>query len=92
MDGCPVFKQRRVRKPKRFYDDTSSSEPEENFRCMVFNVVVDTLIQELSDRFENLFLVSKRFQFMAQMDQMTQAELEESVTTYCMPAEWTFSY
>lgn len=69
MDRCPLFKQRRIRKPKRFYDDTSSSEQEqeskENFRCMVFNVIVDTVIQELSDRFINLFLVSERFRFIA---------------------------
>ncbi|TKS66120.1 Zinc finger MYM-type protein 1 [Collichthys lucidus] len=81
--------KRRVRKQKRFQDDNSSTghhekEPERHFRCMVFNVIVDTVLQELSDRFSNLQLVSEKFKFITKMEHMTQAELEESVTRYAL--------
>ncbi|TKS66092.1 hypothetical protein D9C73_000148 [Collichthys lucidus] len=89
MDASPEFKERRVRKQKRFQDDNSSTghhekEPERHFRCMVFNVIVDTVLQELSDRFSNLQLVSEKFKFITKMEHMTQAELEESVTRYAL--------
>lgn len=89
MDASPEFKERRVRKQKRFQDDNSSTghhekEPEMHFRCMVFNVIVDTVLQELSDRFSNLQLVSEKFKFITKMEHMTQAELEESVTRYAL--------
>ncbi|KAM7408133.1 hypothetical protein PAMA_016407 [Pampus argenteus] len=51
---------------------------------MVFNVIVDTVLQELSDRFSNLQLVSEKFKFITKMEHMTQAELEESVTRYAL--------
>ncbi|CAL9694792.1 unnamed protein product [Knipowitschia caucasica] len=89
MHASPEFKERRLRKQKRFHDDNSSTghhekEPERHFRCMVFNVIVDTVLQELSDRFTNLDILSTKFAFIAQMDQMTKAELEESVTKYAL--------
>ena len=55
-------------------------EPETHFRCMGFDVIVDTVIQELSDRFCNL--VSEKFIF--KMEHMTKAELEESVTRHVL--------
>lgn len=89
MDASPEFRERRFRKQKRFHGDDSSSghyeqEPETHFRCMVFNAIVDTVIQELSDRFCNLQLVSEKFKFIFKMEHMTKAELEESVTRYAL--------
>lgn len=89
MDASPEFKERRVRKQKRFQDDDSSTghhekEPERHFRYMVFNIIVDTVLQELSDRFSNLQLVSEKFKFITKMEHMTKAELEESVTRYAL--------
>lgn len=86
MDASPEFKERRFRKQKRFQDDNSSTghhekEPERHFRCMVFDATVDTVLQELSDRFSNLQLVSEKFKFITKM---TKAELEESVTRYAL--------
>ena len=46
-------------------------EPETHFRCMGFDVIVDTVIQELSDRFFNLQFASKKFIF--KMEHMTKA-------------------
>ncbi|KAL2083833.1 hypothetical protein ACEWY4_019351 [Coilia grayii] len=89
MDATPEFRERRVRKQKRFHGADSSTghfeqDPETHFRCMVFNVIVDTVIQELSDRFCNLQLVSEKFKFIFKMHHMTKAELEESVTRYAL--------
>lgn len=89
MDASPEFRVRRFRKQKRFHCDDSSTghyeqEPKTHFRYMVFNVIVDTVIQELSDRFCNLQLVSEKFMFNFKMEHMTKAELEELVTTYAL--------
>uniref|UniRef100_A0A3Q0SEZ9 TTF-type domain-containing protein n=1 Tax=Amphilophus citrinellus TaxID=61819 RepID=A0A3Q0SEZ9_AMPCI len=89
MDASPKFKERRFRKQKRFQDDNSCTayhekEPERHFRCMVFNVIVDTVLQELSERFSNLQPVSEKFKFITKMEHMTKAELEESVTAYAL--------
>uniref|UniRef100_A0A665VMK7 DUF4371 domain-containing protein n=1 Tax=Echeneis naucrates TaxID=173247 RepID=A0A665VMK7_ECHNA len=89
FDTSPDFKERRFRKQKRFQDDNSSTghhekEPERHFRCMVFNAIVDTVLQELSDRFSNLQMVSEKFKFITKIDHVTKAELEESVTRYVL--------
>jgi hypothetical protein len=89
MDASPEFKERRFRKQKRFQDDNSSTghhenEPERHFKCMIFNVIVDTVLQELSDRFSNFHLVSEKFKFITKMEHMTKAEQEESVTRYAL--------
>uniref|UniRef100_A0A3Q0QS16 HAT C-terminal dimerisation domain-containing protein n=1 Tax=Amphilophus citrinellus TaxID=61819 RepID=A0A3Q0QS16_AMPCI len=89
MDASPKFKEKRFRKQKRFQDDNSCTayhekEPERHFRCMVFNVIVDTILQELSERFSNLQPVSEKFKFITKMEHMTKAELEESVTAYAL--------
>ena len=81
--------KRRFRKQKRFQDDNSSTghhenEPERHFKCMIFNVIVDTVLQELSERFSNFHLVSEKFEFITKMEHMTKAELEESVTRYAL--------
>uniref|UniRef100_A0A3B5Q119 DUF4371 domain-containing protein n=1 Tax=Xiphophorus maculatus TaxID=8083 RepID=A0A3B5Q119_XIPMA len=87
MDASPEFKEKRLRKQKKFPDDNSCTghhekEPTRHFRCMVFNVIVDTLLQELPERFSNFQLVSGKFKFITKMEHMTKAELEESVATY----------
>ncbi|KAL7824863.1 hypothetical protein SRHO_G00343720 [Serrasalmus rhombeus] len=89
MDASPEFKQRCFRKQKRFPDDNSCTghhekEPKRYFKCMVFNIIVDTILQELSERFSNLQLVSEKFKFITKMEHMTKAELEESVTRYAL--------
>uniref|UniRef100_A0A3B5R5L1 DUF4371 domain-containing protein n=1 Tax=Xiphophorus maculatus TaxID=8083 RepID=A0A3B5R5L1_XIPMA len=77
MDASPEFKQKRHRKQKKFPDDNScpghhEKEPTRHFRCMVFNVIVDTLLQELSERFSNFQLVSEKFKFITKMEHMTK--------------------
>uniref|UniRef100_A0A3B3XBU0 TTF-type domain-containing protein n=2 Tax=Poecilia mexicana TaxID=48701 RepID=A0A3B3XBU0_9TELE len=89
MDATPEFKEKRLRKQKKFPDDNScpghhEKEPTRHFRCMVFNVIVDTLLQELSERFSNFQLVSEKLKFITKMEHMTKADLEESVTTYAL--------
>uniref|UniRef100_A0A3B5REH6 HAT C-terminal dimerisation domain-containing protein n=1 Tax=Xiphophorus maculatus TaxID=8083 RepID=A0A3B5REH6_XIPMA len=89
MDASPEFKEKRLRKQKKFPDDNScpghhEKEHTRHFRCMVFNVIVDTLLQEFSERFSNFQLVSEKFKFITKMEHMTKADLEESVTTYAL--------
>lgn len=50
------FQQSRIRKPKRFPDETSAGvtfSPKEKYRFEVFNVTIDTVIQCLKSRFLN---------------------------------------
>uniref|UniRef100_A0A3Q2EHW9 TTF-type domain-containing protein n=1 Tax=Cyprinodon variegatus TaxID=28743 RepID=A0A3Q2EHW9_CYPVA len=86
MDASPEFKEKRLRKQKKFPDDNSCTgnhekEPTRHFKCMVFNVIVHTLQQEL---FSNFQLMAEKFKFITKMEHMTKAELEESVTTYAL--------
>lgn len=82
------FRRKRLRKQKQFHDETFSynedKDPEMHFRCGVFNVIVDTAIQELNDRFKNIGSVSNKCSFLIKMEAMTKDELEESVTRYAL--------
>ncbi|KAL1268397.1 hypothetical protein QQF64_033760 [Cirrhinus molitorella] len=59
LNGSTEFKRKRLCKQKKFHDETSNysedEDPEVHFRCGVFNVIVDTAIQELSDRLLQFF-------------------------------------
>uniref|UniRef100_A0A3Q0T7S3 TTF-type domain-containing protein n=1 Tax=Amphilophus citrinellus TaxID=61819 RepID=A0A3Q0T7S3_AMPCI len=74
MGASPKFKERRFRKQKKA------------LQVLVFNVLVDIVRQELSERFSNLQPVSEKFKFITKMEHMTKAELEESVTAYTLTA------
>ncbi|KAI7805558.1 hypothetical protein IRJ41_010973 [Triplophysa rosa] len=88
FNSSTEFRRKRLRKQKQFHDETFSynedKDPEMHFRCGVFNVIVDTAIQELSDRFKNIGSVSNKFSFLIKMETMTKEKLEESVTRYAL--------
>ncbi|XDV43863.1 hypothetical protein PO909_012260 [Leuciscus waleckii] len=89
LNASTEFRRKRLRKQKKFHDETNSysddEDPEMHLRCRVFNVIVDTAIQELGDdRFKNIGHVSDKFSFLIKMETMTKDELEESVTRYAL--------
>lgn len=84
------FTQKRNRKRKRFHDENNTSDdPQEqdaqtHFKQSVFYVIVDTVTNELSDRFQNLGQIAEKYRFIIEMDNMTQEDMEESVTRYAL--------
>ena len=63
------FKEKRHRKVKTFYDDSTSAvykhqNEEISFKVNVFYIAIDTLIQEINSRFEAMKSINEIFSFI----------------------------
>ena len=63
------FKEKRYRKVKTFYGDTTSAaykhqNEEISFKVNVFYIAIDTLIQEINSRFEAMKSINEIFSFI----------------------------
>jgi len=56
LDLAPVFVQKRVSRKRRLFnyehDDEVITDPQQSFKTGTFNVILDTAITSLNERFE----------------------------------------
>lgn len=79
----PVFKETRTRKRRRMFDyespDETPTDAEENFKITVFYSLIDTVLNSLETRFQQLSTFNANWSFLYDLKRPTdKPELEQS--------------
>nr|XP_022908543.1 zinc finger MYM-type protein 1-like [Onthophagus taurus] len=74
------FPEKRIRKRKRIFSELAENEvlenPEEEFRCNFFNVIIHTIIVQIEQRFQNIPKVISNFKLFTNIKTLDQCDLE----------------
>ncbi|XP_075042362.1 zinc finger MYM-type protein 1-like [Mixophyes fleayi] len=77
------FQQRRQRKRRRFFDESSTEEsfsnstPEEMFKCKVFHILLDSVIGNMTTRFDAAKAINSLFSILWLFPEVEDEEVRE---------------